>query len=375
MRGLTERRWAGYWVMLSLLLLLGCSQVIDLDVEQSGGQIVIFGRITNGTQGNEVFVSRTGDIGQSSEAVSGAIVKVIDGDGLEETLTESQQELGKYLFSGNILEGRVGASYRLEADVAGNQYTTPLQTMQEVIGQDELEWEVLEEKDVSADGVEVSRFVVKVYGSTTFDELPEEFYVRWNIEESYTVFGLLLPIGRFPRYTPQQCYTINDLSQQESVLLDGTRIRTNQLGKQLFATRLVDRSFSVKHYFNLIHFATNREAHEYWSRINQVSARDGSIFDTPPAPVIGNIMSNDPDEEVLGFFEVAAVDTTRIFLTNNDIRVFFNDPCELRGEELIPVFRVPRECIQCLIDERIVEETCIFCNRLPNSTLTRPSYF
>lgn len=358
-----------------LFVTLACSEVIDLETSEVGGQIVIYGRITNGTQGNEVTVSRTADLGQAPEAVSNAVVKIIDETGLEESLVESTTEPGKYILERNILQGTVGTAYRLEAAVGGQTYRTGLQSMPEIIGEDELDWELVEETEISDQGVAFSQFVVKVYGTTRFDRLPDEFYVRWGIEESYTVLGMPLPMNRFPRYSPIQCYVTNDLSEQEALLLDGRRVRTNNLQRQLLATRLVDRSFGVKHYFNLIHTAVNRETHDYWSQINDIAAREGSIFDTPPAPVRGNIASDDPAEEVLGFFEVVAVDTARTFLTNNDIRVFFFDPCELVGEDRLPLFRVPRECVQCIIDEKIVDETCIFCDRIPNSSLTRPSYF
>ena len=147
------------------------------------------------------------------------------------------------------------------------------------------------------------------------------------------------------------------------------------MASRLFATRPIDRSFGVKHYFNLIQSAINKETFDYWSRVNSLTTRQGSIFDTPPAPIPGNIKSEDPNEQVFGFFEVADVDTTRMFLTNNDILVWWDDPCELNGPEWLPVFSVPFECVPCLIEERIVEETCIYCSRLPNSSLRRPVYF
>ncbi|MCE7992175.1 MAG: DUF4249 domain-containing protein [Roseivirga sp.] len=358
-----------------LFVALACSQVIDLETNETGGQVVIFGRVTNGTSFNQIAVARTGNLGQAPIPLSGAIVRIISENGQEQLMHELPREPGIYKPEQSDFKGTVGVGYRLEVEVLGQVYGTSLQVMPEVIGEDRLDWELVEEEDISETGTTTTDHVIKVYGQTSFRELPDEFYVRWGIEESYTVFGLVLPRSHFPRYTPEQCYIINDLSEQETFLLDGTKIRSLELGRQLFATRPIDRSFGVKHYFNLIHSAINKETYDYWSKINDLTTRVGSIFDTPPAPVPGNIKSNDPEEEVLGFFEVVSIDTARIFMTNNDIRVFWDDPCELNGEEWLPVFTVPFECVICLIEEKIVEETCVFCSKLPNSTLTRPSYF
>lgn len=364
------------WLSIAVMLLIfACSQVIDLETNETGGQVVIFGRVTNGTSFNQISVARTGSLGQAPQPLSGAVVRIINENGEGQLLREEPLEPGVYRPSQSNFKGFEGTAYRLEVEVLGEVYSTALQVMPEVIGEDRLDWELVEEEDISTTGTSTSSHVVKVYGETSFRELPDEFYVRWGIEESYTVFGLTLPRSWFPRYTPQQCYIINDLSEQETFLLDGTKIRTPELGRQLFASRPIDRSFSVKHYFNLIHSAINKETYDYWSKVNNLTTRVGSIFDTPPAPIPGNIVSTNPDEDVLGFFEVVSVDTARMFLTNNDIRVFWDDPCELNGEEWLPVFTVPIECVICLIEEKIVEETCVFCSALPNSTLARPSYF
>lgn len=372
---LPRRKYRKGWSIGALLLLFSCSQVIDLDVDQSGGQLVIFGRITNGTLGNQVVVARTAESGAPQEMISGAMVRIIDENGTEEQLVEDGVNPGVYDLKRQTLQGQVGTAYRLEVQIFGNTYETSFQQMPELLGKDQIEWEHVQEEDISDAGARISRDVVNIYNTTEFDELPEEFYVKWNIEEVYTVLGMELPRSWYPRYSPMQCYVTNNLSEQETFLLDGSEIRTPELGRRLFAKRDVDRSFAVKHYFNVIQSAINKETYEYWSRVNSITTREGSIFDTPPAPVPGNITSSDPEEIVLGFFEVIAVDTARTFMTNNDIPSFWDDPCELKGPDRIPLFSVPIECVTCLIQEKIVEETCIFCNKLVNSSTLRPSYF
>lgn len=361
------------WALLLIFLLGGCAEVIELKNDSEGGQLVIFGRITNGGIGNSVSITRTLPEGQDPAKVSGAIVKVVDENNVEQLYTET--EPGEYEPSMNQLQGQVGGIYYLVVELDGKTYTSRLQEMMPILAQDELRFELDVQDNITGSGVATSEDVVRIFANSTLNNLPEEFYIRWAMEESYTVFGIDLPRGNFPRHTPPQCYIINELSAQDIFLVDGTEIRNVELNNREVAVRPVDFSFSTKHYFNIIQFALNAESHEYWSRLQSITNRQGSIFDVAPAAVPGNITSSDPTEDVFGFFEASSVDTTRLLMTNNDIPVFFLDPCQVDRETFFRLLRVPFECYDCIFEEKIVDEECVFCWLLPNSTSIRPSYF
>lgn len=361
------------FLMLLICAVVGCSEIIELNNESEGGQLVIFGRITNGGMGSEVSITRTLPESQDPEKVSGAVVTIFNQHGDREQLVETSP--GKYELRGDQVQGTVGDTYHLQVDLNGKVYQSELQEMMPVIGQDELRHELDIQEDISSTGVATSSDVVRIFANTSFSNLPEEFYVRWAMEEAFTVVGMDLPRAWYPRYSPQVCYIINELSPQDIFLVDGTEIRNVNLNNREVAVRQIDNSFGVKHYFNIIQFALNKESHEYWSKLKSLTERQGSIFDTSPAAVPGNIRSSDPSEEVFGFFEASSVDTTRTLLTNNDIPLHFLDPCQVDREKFRELFTVPFECHPCLVTEKIVEETCIFCDRFENSTLQRPSYF
>lgn len=355
------------------LLFTGCAEVIELNNQTSGGQLVISGRITNGTMGNVVNISRALPEEQAPELISGASVKVIDQNGAEEAYVETAP--GQYELCRDVVQGQVGGVYQLEVQLDGKTYTSSTQEMMPILARDELRFELDIQDNITGSGTAISTDVVRIFANSTLDNLPDEFYIRWVMEESYTVSGINLPLRRFPRYSPQQCYIINELSSQDIFLVDGTEIRNVNLNNREVAVRPVDFSFSTKHYFNIIQLGLNRETHEYWSKLQSITVRQGSIFDTAPAAVPGNFVSSDPSEEVFGFFEASSADTSRLLMTNNDIPLFFLDPCQVDQETFLRILRVPFECISCLIEEKIVEAECIFCSLLPNSTLSRPSYF
>jgi len=360
-------------VFMAMLCIASCAEVIDLKTETDGGQLVIFGRITNGGMGNSISITRTLPDGQAPENVSGAVVTVTDGNGAQELYREATP--GVYELARNTVVGTVGETYQLEVAIDGKTYTSTLQEMMPILAKDELRYELDIQEDITSTGVAISSDVVRIFAESTFETLPEEFYLRWTMEESYIVLGIELPRSRFPRYTPQTCYIINELSAQDIFLVDGTQIRNAELSNREVAVRPIDFSFDKKHYFNIIQFGLNKEAHEYWQKLQSITTRQGSIFDVAPAAVLGNITSSDPDEDVFGFFEASSADTTRLLMTNNDIPIFFLDPCQVTQEDFLRMLRVPSECFDCLIEERIVEPECIYCTLLTNSTHQRPSYF
>ena len=370
-RGLVKKAFLASFIGL---LLLGCAEVIELDIEESGGQVIIYGRLSNSTQANEVIISRAQGAERSPTPISGASVKVIDTEGIERIFIEN--EPGVYNLSNVNLRGEFGKSYRLEAIVEGTVYSTELQELMPIIAQDEMRYEIGVERDITSTGASISNDVVRVFADSKLpDDLPDEFFVRWEIEEAYSVLTAFLPVFWFPQAPPQsQCFIVNKLGGENISLLDGRVIRGNELNNRPIISRVIDRSFQNKHYFNLIQSSISQENLEYWEKVRTLTVANGSIFDPVVGRLEGNIKSEHLEEEVFGFFEVIGIDTTRLLMTNNDIPVFFVDPCLFLGDKVPPLLTVPFNCFQCLLDEKLIEESCVFCSAIPNTT-GRPSYY
>jgi len=363
-----------YYIAWCLFLLFSCSEVIDLDTDEGGGQVVVDGLINNGTEGNEVKIKRTQSGGRPPQPITGLEVFVHDDLGNTSRLVEIN-EPGVYTLRSDEVQRVPGRTIWLTFDLSGNSYQSNPQTMQRLIAQDSLTWEVRLEKSVNTNGGVFEEEVVRLYANTRMLELPEEFYIRWEIEEVYNVQEAFLPPQNF-LMRQAMCFIYNDLSEQEIILLNGRIIRNFNLNNRELVARRVDRSFSLKHYFNFVQMALTRESHDYWEKVNQLTTRSGSIFDVPPAEIPGNIVSSDPDEVVLGIFDVAQMDTARTLLTNNDIRYYFEDTCYTVGAaRFYQLISVPYNCRQCVVDRGYMPQGCIDCLTLINSSFRRPSYF
>ena len=146
-----------------VLLAFSCAEVIELKNDSEGGQLVIFGRITNGGMGNQVDITRTLPEGQDPERVSGAMVKVIDSNGGEEQYAETSP--GVYELARNIVQGQVGGTYNLVVELDGKTYTSAVQEMMPILAQDELRFELDIQDDITSSGVAISSDVVRVFAN------------------------------------------------------------------------------------------------------------------------------------------------------------------------------------------------------------------
>jgi hypothetical protein len=99
---------------------------------------------------------------------------------------------------------------------------------------------------------------------------------------------------------------------------------------------------------------------EYWRKVQLLLSQAGSIFDTPPAPIEGNISNEQNSKEiVLGFFEASNVTIDRFAVFPFNIPFYIAQPCTY----------VPGKP-----DEFYTKE-CLDCLSLPNSTLEQPVWF
>jgi hypothetical protein len=333
------------WSFLLLLLGLGsCVEEIDLPNTRRGGELVIHGTLTPSRSPQKLRIARTSPEERITVPVTGASARVFDEQGNWEFYREVGE--GVYEFMGNQIQVEKGHSYYLEVNILGRIYRSRPERMPTEVGYDELEWIATPQK------------FVEVYADSYFPATEDPLFIRWNVEEVY-----ILEPTDFPdpfNDIPPPCYIWEYPNQQRMSLYNGALNPTERLPQTLVARQYVDYRFLSRHYFLVTQLSISREAFEYWERVNKAVNRTGSIFDAPPAPVAGNLFSpSNPNEQVLGYFEVALTDTASIFTVPG----FFNFwiPPYCRYVPFQPVARYPRVCINCL--------------DFPNSSLQKPDFF
>lgn len=340
-----------------LLLLTACSEVVDLKTDSQTQQLVIYGKVTDGTAGNELSIALTSTAGGNQAPITGA----------EAVLLENGSPIGQYeeRSPGSYrlnLQGdsaRTGRQYELLVTLSdGRQYKSQPAVMPDLAAIDHGRFEASDVLEViNQFGIAIERRRVRVFIDTEVLDQSKDFYLKWDIFETYS-FQERLRVLVPPQLRPP-CYVTNVTTGQEIYLFNGAEIKVPVIPDQMMANRDLDGLFAADYYFGIVQSTIDKQAYEYWELVDEISNTQGSIFDVPPAPVPGNFRNvNDPDEEVLGYFEVARSDTTFVRVRGDALPFFV--PLACPGLPL-GVTDEPAECTNCLLIE--------------NSTYHRPYFW
>ncbi len=325
------------FIWLLLLLPLSCIDRLDFIGETKEGDLVIYGVFTDVNETQVVKVSRTSLFGLAPRGVPNAEVNLVSESGQRYTYRSIGN--GDYELYG--VQGEPGMSYAIEVQLDGNSYRSSYETMPETVGQDDLSF-VFQNEPFRNESLEP---VFTLFNTSRFPNSSEPVFLRWQVEETYLWIRTWLPcVGLCPP-PPPNCF-ISDLMEPDRINLfesSGTATATSSfvLGK-----RSVDNSFISIFYITVKQFSISSEAYNYWERLKISISNQGSLFDIPPAPVFGNISnSENPSERILGYFEVAKTNITRIRVTAADVPFFLSRPCEyIVGK---PAADYAGECVNC----------------------------
>ena len=326
-----------FLLVLSLgILVTGCIEQIEFDTEGRIGQLIVDGKITNGSGPH--FLRLGIATSKTPLPVNRATVTLFDNEGNAENYY--QVEEGVYRLEGYIVQGEAGKSYYIEIERAnGAVYRSHTETIPtgSATGRAYYEFDLIEE--VSSSGVTVEKNVVRLFADTFISESDQPTYLKWEVSETFkfTEFDFPDPFGR----PPPVCYITDSPEPQNVRLFSGEDVNTDQIIGKEMATRVIDFTFYQRHAFSVIFSSISEGAYEYWRKVNQVVNSSGTIFDVPPATVPGNIYNvANEDEEIFGYFEAANHDTAHVFIYRVDLPVFVSNPCSNT---------VLRECTNCML--------------------------
>lgn len=294
----------------------------DLSDIASENELVVEGFITDAEGPQKITLTRTVPVGSSETSVpkeSGATVQVIDQDGNTHTLTETKP--GIYLTDESEFRGQVGNSYQLRIELSdGEIYESDLQELLPVEPIDSLWYlrgtvEVVEGTFVR--DVEVVKFF------TNYDTHDEPGYYRYEHFGTYAFVSELQGSSicwRNQQDVPEGldsasvCYLdrIVDLPLNISTYPDPV---TGATGFEEVFNIPFDIRFKLGYSVQVKKYALTKEYYDYLSAVREQGEYGGSIFDSPPTQIVGNIRNvNDPRRFALGYFSTLALTTKRIFV-------------------------------------------------------------
>lgn len=301
------------YLLLAILLIVGCKQIYDPEVENNISAVVIQGLMTNeGNVSVRITNAVSYDTTDNRIPIRGAHVSVTDNLGVIYNL--SQDSIGSYSTSGILPSG--DRTYSLKVITPdGNVYESAPQSIPRTYQQD----------SIYASNITRSILVPSVSGGyIPSEESGIETYVDLNSGD------VELPKCRFDiRVTvlynysfgtpPQTVYCWKTFSPNKNLNVTSSKFEksTGMISKHsicfyknkisVYDERpdllLVGFIIAIKKY-NLL-----REAHQYYINIINQQQAAGKIFDPTPSQIIGNIKcTSNPDKLVFGFFDVSYVE-------------------------------------------------------------------
>jgi len=263
--------------------------------------------------------------------------------------------------------GQAGESYRLLISTQqGVQFETDYQLLRPGTGVESIRYESTETFLVNPSGDRERIFGMQMNADVKTSGADQNDYFLFQYEGTFVVVSPLDSIYD-NGLTGDSCYVverppiINTLSTES---LNTNLVKDHPVGFLQPQKRLM-----VRYSFQLRQFSISKQAHEYFRNIERQRTNVGSIFDPPPAPLLGNVRRIDGEREsaALGYFLVAGASTKRIEMKSTDYERFVEHwiecypppPVNARGDKPIP---------------DIIPFPCYECEFLPNSTKNRPPY-
>lgn len=346
-----------------------CVEQIEFELEKTERErLIVSGTLTDLNETQVVFLSETTSqarlplladeerkiftLDDKPRPLQGAQVSLVAVSGGFWSYRETKP--GRYELNG--FNGRVvNSDLHLEISVGNRVYRSQPQRIPEAIGSDELSFSF--ERTRLDDNPDAAQVVIK--SEVTLPEQVGEYYLRWIVDEAY--FWDLTFFPNVFNTPPPPCIVFGFPDPERIPLINGDLLnRPGGKSTQIVAKRIVDQSFLNRHYFNIRQLSISKDAHDYWRKVRELVNNTGSVFDSPPAPIQGNLYNpNDPDEVVLGYFEVAKAKVSRIYTTFADVPFFLEKICEYDPNRRLDQY----------------EPTCLSCNVFPTSQMFYPEWW
>ncbi len=337
-----------YGLLMIILIFGGCVDPIDLDIEREGFQLVVFGHIDTSTGPFYVQLQRTSELPFRYIPENGARITLHDDLGNEGRFFNAQGD-GIYRYNTFSMQLSAGRSYFVRIrTVSGELYeSVPEQIpLNRATSEVSVNFETIEINTGSAASV-ISSNVVQVSAATTFENPAAQYFIRYTPIQTFR-----FDVTNFPdpfNSVPPPCFVNRRMDPERLPLFNSGDFGSPQIPFILVGQNVYDYAWITKNVISVETHSISREAYEYWRKIRILLNNNGSVFDTPPAAVQGNIFNvNNPDEQVLGYFEASNVHvarTTKWFVETPWRRP--DDPCKYEPNKDRETY--PRECLNCTI--------------------------
>ncbi|MEM9934205.1 MAG: DUF4249 family protein [Bacteroidota bacterium] len=340
-----------------------CIEAVDLTATKVESELVIRAAVLAGTGRNVVELGYTQEFGTTIPLPERqATVSVTDGQG--NTFSFTEEEPGIYVWINENRPILPGETFTLTLSTQGGEiFSSSPETVPGHIPINNIYYEVRQDDFINELGNPLTKNFVDVFVDIALEGVENVSFLRWETENVYLFWEVDKPKPPCsPFYVPGVCYIYDGKMQPEEViLLDGRENRGGEISRIWVGRKQLDSTFNQLNGFEVVQHSMTQSSFTYWDDVAKVVSQGGSIFDSPPAAVRGNIFNvNNPLDQVLGAFEVFNTDTAHLLIYKTD---------------LAPEYVPPRYCLPLRFDPCTFYRPCDNCFVIENSSGIRPAFF
>ncbi len=313
--------------ILILLFVSACTEPYEIKTVDYESVLVVEGTITNEMKYQEIKLSKTSTL-ENTEILTenGANVSVTANNGSVYNFSQDP-ETGSYI-SNQQFQAEPNVGYTLKIVTSdGKSYSSSSENLPAQVEMDKIYAERVVDGVAGKDGVQVL--------VDTEDPTGTAKYFRYEYEETYKIVApypsaytfeisnfddefYTFDIEVFPREPEIICYsTENSTGINQTATTDLSQNRIFRFPVKYLSkddSKMITRySILVKQYVQSI------EAYTFYKTISELGSVESLLSESQPGYVAGNISSDsDPNEKVIGFFEVSSFTSKRIYFNYED---------------------------------------------------------
>jgi hypothetical protein len=316
-------------LICTILVVLECINPYTPDLRSYRPLLVVEGLITNENRSHMIKLSYSKQKNDSViQRITDAKVILTDDEGNVSYLLNCGN--GAYKTDSLAFTGSIGSAYQLHIEMPdGRKYTSALCTMLPVPNIDSV---YFAEDEQLVNNQTLLKKGVSVYLKSK-PLSSDKYYLRWDYEDTWK-FQVPDPV-RYTYLNSNQILPIPADKVKEFCWKSGlpTEIHVQEkrggnlsrVIKEPIKFIIPDESdrLSVRYSILVKQYSISESEYNFWTSLEKMDEIAGDIFSPLPYEIISNIKNdNDPDEKVLGYFQVSAITEKRIFIDYSNIAIY-----------------------------------------------------
>lgn len=325
-----------------ILLLPGCVEPFEPVIDERQVSLVVDGTLTDREGYHSVRISRSGAFNDPEHIPeTGCQVEITGSGGGKVTLNESEPGFYERWIEQSFLV--VNQVYQLHIVTGeGTEYYSLPDTLFPCAPVDTIYYKQEIRETADRDRPENG---IQFFTDLNIQEQQARNY-RWKMEETWE-YHAPYPI----QYIFQD--SVLDLGEESDSLMVCWRTREIKSIRTLTTSQITgnrvegiplnyvsnqSNRLKVRYSLLLRQYALSTQAFQYWNQLQNQSSEGGGLYETQPVRIEGNVYNpSDPEERVLGNFNVSAMKEKRIFLNERFHFLIQDYPCTPQPiEEVYP---------------------------------------